>query len=331
MSTYTFDQPVRRGEPAGRTPRVELDVPLALTAMRTAGLQVVPDTRGGTMLDVGHPGIGPLFPYLPATGTWMWVTDAHLLATMRRTSRPLVTVVLDGRARPGEYALESRADLVVLPLDQIEAKRPDRSRVPALLDLTELSHYRIRPRVLAAPAALAGFHLDLTGVPNSAMAERMDALTHALRRWHVAGRHERPLLVLRGARPVLARWVVDALRRVSRRDDLPLPVLRVDVTPTVLKVAVRTVVRVVDVDSRRGQAVLQVDGIPSATGCPMQVLQPRQVPTAPADVMLRHHGKLVTARIEGGPVGPGSELAAAGWTETEGFSVVLGFPTTDSG
>jgi hypothetical protein len=110
-----------------------------------------------------------------------------------------------------------------------------------------------------------------------------------------------------------------------------MPVVRVDVTAIVLNVAVRTVVRVLDVDDRRGQTILQVDGIPSTIGPPLQVLQPRRLPVAPVEVLLRYHGRLVRASIDGGPVKPGSELAAAGWTETDGGPVVRGFPTTQTG
>jgi hypothetical protein len=332
MSTYTqFDQQVRRGEPAGHTPRVELNVPAALSAIRTAGMQVLPDARGGTLLDAGHPGLAPLLPYLSATGTWMWATDALGVSAARRIRRPADTVILDGRALPGESARESSADLVVLPIDQIESKRAQPPGPAALLDITELPQYRIRPRLLAAPAALAGFHLDLAGGPVAAMAQRMDTLGHALRRWHLAGRYDRPLLVLRGGSPLRARWAVDAVRRVSRGGGLLMPVVRVDVTATVLNVAVRTVVRVLDVDGRKGQPVLQVDGIPSTIGAPLQVLQPRRVPVAPVEVLLRHHGRLVRASIDGGPVKPGSELAAPGWTETDGGQVVRGLPTTQTG
>jgi len=332
MSTYTlFDQQVRPGEPARYTPRVELDVPVALSAIRAARMQVVPDARGGTLLDAGHPGLAPLLPYLSATGTWMWVTHLRGVAAVRRTQRPADTVVLDGRAQPSESARDARADLVVLPIDQIEPRRAQPPGPAALLDITELPQYRIRPLLLSAPAALAGFHLDLAGGPASAMTLRMDTLGQALRRWHVAGRYDRPLLVLRGGSALRARWAVDTVKRVSRGGGLLMPVVRVDVTAAVLSVAVRTVVRVLDVDSHRGQAVIQVDGIPSTIAAPLQVLQPRRLPAAPVDVLLRHQGRLVRASIDGGPVKPGSELAAAGWTETDGGPVVRGLPATQTG
>jgi hypothetical protein len=332
MSTHTlFDEHVHSGEPAGHTPRVELDVPSALSAVRIAGLQVVPDARGGTLLDVGHPGLAPLSPYLSATGTWMWVTDLPGVAAARRTPRPADTVVLDGRAQPRESARDARADLVVLPIDQIEPRRAQPPGPAALLDLTDLPQYRIRPRMLAAPAEVAGFHLDLTEVPISATQQHMDTLGHALRRWHVAGRYDRPLLVLRGTHALRARWAVNVVKRVSRTGGMHMPVVRVDVTPTVLSVAVRTVVRVLAVDSHRGQPVLQVDGLPSATCAPLQVLEPGRTPTAPVDVLLRHHGRMVPARIDGGAVKPGSEIAAPGWTEIDGYPVVRGFPTTQTG
>jgi hypothetical protein len=329
MSTDTLiDEQARPGEPSGQhTPRVELDVPVALTAIQTAGLQAVRDSRGGTVLDIRHPGVAPLLPYLPAAGPWMWVADRAGVAAVRQTSRPADTVVLDGRARPEEASRESDADLVVLPVDHLERTRTEPPRVASLLDVTALPQYRIRPRLLAAPAQVAGFHLDLTGMPSSAMAQAMDTLGHAMRRWQVAGRHDRPLLVLRGTHTLLARWVADGLKLISRTGGVLMPVMRVDVTPTVLDVAVRTVLRVVDVNSGGSKPILEVDGLPPATAAPLHVLQPERATAVPTDVLLRHHGMLVRARLVGRPVRPGSELAAAGWTMTERGPVVLGCST----
>ena len=82
---------------AGHTPRIEVDLPAALTAIHTAGLQTVPDMRGGTVVDLDHPAMAPLLPYLPATGTWILVPDAAHVRTAHRRTRPADTIVLDGR------------------------------------------------------------------------------------------------------------------------------------------------------------------------------------------------------------------------------------------
>jgi hypothetical protein len=312
---------------ARRTPRVELDVPVALNTTHTAGLQVVPASGGGTVLDVGHPALTPLLPYLPAIGTWVWARDASGAAQARRTARPADTIVLDGRTRPHASWRKSRADLVVVPVDEVDPTGAESVWPAALLDLTALPEWRISYRLLAKPADVAGFHLDLTGVPPSAIAGPARTLGQALRSWQLAGRTDRPLLVLRGAGTVLARHAIATLLGVCRAGALPVPVVRVDVSSTVLAVAVHTVVRVLQAHTCGHDPLLQVDGFPPCTAAPLQVLRSRGVRATATKVTLRHHGREVCARIHGGPARTGNELAAPGCTQTGQHLVVLGFPS----
>ena len=238
-------RPVRSDGIGGTAPstlRVELDVPVALSMIHTTGLQVVPGPGGGTVLDVGYPALTPLLPYLSAIGTWVWVRDAPGVPEARRRMRPANTIVLDGRNRAGVAWRKSCADLVVVPADEIDPSGADRGWPATLLDLTALPQWRISYRLLARPADVAGFHLDLTDVPPSEMATvPVHILGQALRCWQLAGRTERPLLVLRGAGTVLARHAVATLLSSCRAGELPAPVVRVDVSATVLDVAVRQV------------------------------------------------------------------------------------------
>jgi hypothetical protein len=230
------------GGAAPSTPRVELDVPVALSTIHTAGLQVVPGPVGGTVLDVGHPTLTPLLPYLPATGTWVWARDAPGVSEARRRMRPANTIVLDGRNRANVSWRKSCADLVVVPVDEIDPAGAESVWPATLLDLTAVPQWRISYRLLARPADVAGFHLDLTDVPPSEIAlGPVHTLGQALRCWQLAGRTDRPLLVLRGAGTVLARHAVATLLSACRAGELPAPVVRVDVSATVLDVAVRQV------------------------------------------------------------------------------------------
>jgi hypothetical protein len=315
------------GATARCTPRVELDVPVALNTIHTTGLQVVPDPGGGTVLDVGHPALTPLLPYLPAIGTWVWARDAPGVSEARRSARPAGTIVLDCRNRPHASWCKSPADLVVVPADQIDPAAGESACPAALLDLTALPQWRISYRLLAKPADVAGFHLDLTGVPPSAIEGPMHTLGLALRSWQLAGRTDRPLLLLRGARTVLARHAVATLLRVCRAGTLPVPVVRVDVSSTVLAVAVHTVVRVLQAHTGEGDTLLQVDGFPPCTAAPLQVLRSRGVRATLTKVTLRHHGRQVCARIHGSPARTGNELAAPGCTQTGQHLVVHGFPS----
>jgi hypothetical protein len=319
----------------GQTPRIELDLPIALSAIHTGGLQVVPDTRGGTILDVGHPTAAPLLPYLPATGTWAWVADAAGVVGVRRAERPVGTVVLDGRAHADPPGRGSRPDLVVRTVDQfanqlVVDQHGGAPRPGVLIDLTEAAAWRIGSRLLAAPAGVAGFHLDLAGPARDRMPERIESLAHTLRRWRAAGRSARPLLVLRGARIVVARRAVAAVLRTCRARGLPVPVIRVDVTGTVVDVAVRTVVRVLGVETPGGAPVLEVDALPRCVGDPLRVLGATGFAAPPADVLLRHRGRLVSARICG-PALAGCELSATGCIDECHPLVVRGFPAVAAG
>jgi hypothetical protein len=54
-------------------------------------------------VDVGHPALAPLLPYLPASGAWAWVRDAPAIADARRLEHPFGAVVLGGRC-PAAFA-----------------------------------------------------------------------------------------------------------------------------------------------------------------------------------------------------------------------------------
>lgn len=328
MSTSTLTAgPIRPGNAAGPTPRIELDLPVALNAIHTAGLQVVPDARGGTLVDAGHPAVVPLRPYLPGTGTWAWLTDPAATGAVRRSMRPAGTVVADARRGPG-----GGADLVVMTVEQL-GTAPDTHRPHAMLiDLTTLSPDQpIPPWMLSRPTDVEGFHLDLTGLAPDRLPERVDTVGEALRSWQLAGRTERAVLVLRGARTVLARHVVGGVLRLCRAEGFAAPVQRVDVTLAVLDVATRTVVRVLGVHTRRGATVVEVDAVPRTLGAPLLLLGAQAEPAPPADVMLLHRGRLVSARISGGLVRSGMELAARGWTPGGRPLVVRGYPTHRTG
>lgn len=312
---------------AGHTPRIEVDLPAALTAIHTAGLQTVPDMRGGTVVDLDHPAMAPLLPYLPATGTWILVPDAAHVRTAHRRTRPADTIVLDGRARPAASASRSGADLVILSIDHVDPSNDEPDRSAALIDLSGLPQWRISPRLLSAPGGVEGFHLDLSTAADHAAADlALSTLACALHRWKIADRGERPFLVLRGVRTLAARQAISTLLRTCRDGGLPEPILRVDVTPTVLDVAVRTVVSVIGVGTLDGRTVLETDGLPPAAA-PVHVLRRQGAAGAPADVVLRHSGRLLPARLHGGPARPGDELAVRGWSATRHPLVVRGFPT----
>lgn len=328
MSTSTLTAgPVRPGGAAGPTPRVELDLPVALNAIHTAGLQVVPDARGGTLIDAGHPAVVPLRPYLPGTGTWAWLTDPAAAGAVHRSMRPVGTVVADARRGPG-----TGADVVVMTVEQLgTAPEPPRPHA-TLIDVTSLSPDRpIPPWMLCRPTDVEGFHVDLTGLSPDRLPEQVDAVGAALRSWRSAGRTERAVLVLRGARTVLARHVVGGVLRLCRAGGLAAPVQRIDVTLAVLDVATRTVVRVLGVQNRRGSTVIEVDAVPRTLGAPLLVLGSRAEPAPPVDVMLLHRGRLVSARVSGGPVRGGMELAARGWTPGGRPLVVRGYPAHRAG
>lgn len=323
MSTSTLTAgAVRSGDAAGPTPRIELDLPVALNAIHTAGLQVVPDARGGTMVDAGHPAVVPLRPYLPGSGTWAWLTDPAAAGAVHRSMRPAGTVVADARRGAG-----TGADVVVMTVEQLgTAPEPPRP-YPTLVDITSLSPDRpVPPWMLARPTDVEGFHLDLTGSAPDGLPGRVDAVGEALRSWRNAGRTERAVLVLRGARTVPARHVVAGVSRLCRAGGLAAPVLRIDVTLAVLDVATRTVVRVRDLRTRRGATVVEVDAVPRALGAPLLVLGSRAEAAPPVEVMLAHRGRLVSARISGGPVRAGTELAARGWTPGGRPLIVRGYP-----
>lgn len=324
MSVISLVQDPRtsRGD-AGALPRVELDLPAALSAVHTAGLQLVPDSRGGTVLDAGHPGVGPLLPFLGATGTWAWTADAGSVRAIRRTLRPAGTLLVDRRHRPEGPALVAGADLVVIGAGQVEEHADP---TPSLLDLTAVPQWRVPPRLLAAPGGVAGFLLDLGEAPAALWPERVDAIVTAARRWAAADRDRRPLLLLRGARTVPTRQVVREVLARATAARVPVPVVRVDVTLTVLDVAVRTVVRVLGVARYGDTVVWDVTAFPGSTAAPLTVLRasPADAGTV-TDVVLRHQGRLLSARVRGGPVVPGSALGAPGWTGPPRPPVVRGF------
>ncbi|GAA2554071.1 hypothetical protein [Pseudonocardia hydrocarbonoxydans] len=167
MSTSTLTAgPVRPGDAARPTPRIELDLPVALNAIHTAGLQVVPDPRGGTLVDIGHPALVALRPYLPGSGTWAWLTDLAAARSVGRAMRPAGTVVADGRARARTPGPTAQADLVVLTVEQLGAVGDERLPQAVLLDLsTGSADEPLPPWALSRPIPVEGFHLDLTGLP----------------------------------------------------------------------------------------------------------------------------------------------------------------------
>ena len=332
MSTSTLTAgPVRPGDAARPTPRIELDLPVALNAIHTAGLQVVPDPRGGTLVDIGHPALVALRPYLPGSGTWAWLTDLAAARSVGRAMRPAGTVVADGRARARTPGPTAQADLVVLTVEQLGAVGDERLPQAVLLDLsTGSADEPLPPWALSRPIPVEGFHLDLTGLPPDRLPERVDAVGEALRAWHRAGRTDRAVLVLRGVRTVVARHVVAGLLRMCRIGGLAQPVVRVDVTLPVLDVATGTVVRVVGLQAGRAGTVLEVDAVPRSLGTPLVVHGSRAAAAPPVDVMLSHRGRLVGARVAGGPLRAGVELAARGWTPGGRPVFVRGYPPARS-
>jgi hypothetical protein len=326
MTVTTVRDRVQQEHGDGRhTPRVELDLPTALSTIHAADRRLVPDARGGTVLDLARPVMAPLLPYLGATGTWALLADARAIEPARRAIRVADAVVLDARSgRPGS-GRHSDADLVVLPVDEVE---PTRERPPgpaALVDLTELPRWRIGSDLFTA-GGVAGLHVELPAPADPAAEERATGtIVCALRRWDDAGRPDRPLLLIRGTGTPTAGRVIGAVLQACRADALPTPVLRVEMSATVLDVAVRTVVRVLAVSNRGDRPLLHLDGLPAAVDPSLRVLRPRSGPAAPERVLITANGRLRTARLHGGPVVPGSELDASGWIDTVHPVVVRSF------
>jgi hypothetical protein len=312
---------------AGRTPRTEVDLPSALSAIHTAGLQVVPHLRGGTVVDVASPPMEPLLPYLPTVGTWILVDDPRRIGDARSATRSADTIVLDGRARSAATVRRADADLVILAVDHLDLNgQPERSAV--LVDLGELARWRLTPGLLSDPTMVAGFHLDLsTATDSAAVNHALTTVVCALHQWTIAGRSGRPILLLRGLRTLAARQATGSLLRRCGGEGLSEPVLRVDVTRTVFDVAVRTVTGVLRTSTLQGRPVLETDGLPPAAA-PVHVLRRRYRAGDAAEVLLRHVGHLLPARLHGGPALPGDELAARGWTTNEHPLAVRGFPST---
>jgi hypothetical protein len=315
------DRDVHRASGAAHTPRVEVDLPTALSTVHAVDHRLVPDPRGGAVLDVDHPALRPLLPYLGATGTWAVLSDPAGVEPVRRASRVADTVVLDARAlRPGA-ARRSGADLVVVPVEQIDPE--GRGGPAALVELGGLPRWRIGSAVVAA-AEVAGFHLEPPRSPDpAAEAAATATIGCALRSWGQAGREVRPLLLLRGAPTFTARRIVGAVLRACQADRLPVPVFRVDAGVTVLDAAVRTVVRVLATRRQGDRPLLELDGLPAAVVPSLQVLRSRSA--VPEHVLVAARGRLRTARLHGGPAVPGSELAAPGWVDTPHPLVVHGF------
>ena len=305
---------------AGRpecTPRIELDLSVALRAIRTATDPVAFDDRSGTIVDVGFPVLAPLLPHLRATGTWAWVRDTPGVARARRCTRREGVVVLDGRDRSEPSRRTCRPDLVVLGTDQVtnDAHRG----VGVLVDLTDARAWRIGSSLLAPRARVAGFHVDLARLSADGVADRVDLVTHLMRQYRAAGRTDRPLLVLRGARTaLLARHVVGSVLRVCRAAVLPVPVMRMDVTRAVLDVAVLTVIGVLAVEPAAGGPILDVDLLPRSVALPLHVIGKCPATASIDHVLLRRRGRYVSARLLGGlPLDPGTELVAPGWTDVD--------------
>ena len=306
----------------GHTPRVEVDLPAALSTVHGVDHRLVPDPRGGAVLDVDHPALRPLLPYLGATGTWAVLTDPAGVEPVRRASRVAGTVVLDARGLRQGVARRSGADLVVVPVEQVDpAAAP--GGPAALVELDGVPRWRIGSDLLSS-ADVAGFHLAPPRAPDPASETAVTmTIACALRAWEQAGRTARPLLLLRGAPTFTARRIVGALLRACRTDRLPVPVLRVDASATVVDTAVRTVVRVLGTRMQGDRPLLALDTLPASVVPSLQVLRSR--PGAPEHVLVSAAGRLRTARLHGGPAVPGAELAAAGWVETAHPLVVHGF------